>query len=167
MSVFWCGRLRSYSYLGSDISMSCARPECDSADPVDWHTVSMASMRELDATLWIRSRRGETGPVYSTCNLIRFHYASAVGCWDRPTRGAFRSCLAGAFEFSYAYGDFGNASIVLEFHVTVIHPRGRSARGTGWYAQVRRSIVSFLMSAIALAGCRARSVSGRRLHLRP
>ncbi len=40
-----------YYYLGGDISMSCAQPDCDSADPVDWHTVSMASMRELDATL--------------------------------------------------------------------------------------------------------------------
>ncbi len=40
-----------YSYLGSDISMSCARPECDGADPGDWHTVSMVSMRELDVTL--------------------------------------------------------------------------------------------------------------------
>ena len=41
----------AYYYLGGDISMSCARPECDSADPVDWHTVSMTSLRELDATL--------------------------------------------------------------------------------------------------------------------
>lgn len=40
-----------YYYLSGDISMSCAQPDCNSADPEDWHTVSMASMRELDSTL--------------------------------------------------------------------------------------------------------------------
>jgi hypothetical protein len=40
-----------YFYLAGDISMSCARPDCDSDDPADWHTVSMASMRELDPSL--------------------------------------------------------------------------------------------------------------------
>jgi hypothetical protein len=40
-----------YHYLSGDISMSCAQPDCDSADPKDWHTVAMASMRELDPTL--------------------------------------------------------------------------------------------------------------------
>lgn len=40
-----------YYYLAGDISMSCAQPDCNSAEPEDWHTVSMASMRELDPTL--------------------------------------------------------------------------------------------------------------------
>jgi hypothetical protein len=41
-------------------------------------------------------------------------------------------CIAGAFEFLYAYADFGNALIVLEFHVTVSHARDRSVKGAGW-----------------------------------
>ncbi len=40
-----------YYYIGGEISMSCAEPDCDSAEPADWHTVSMAAMRELDETL--------------------------------------------------------------------------------------------------------------------
>ena len=40
-----------YFYLSGDISMSCAQPDCNSDDPADWHTVSMASMRELDKSL--------------------------------------------------------------------------------------------------------------------
>lgn len=40
-----------YYYLSGDISMSCAQPDCDSAEPEDWHTVSMAKMRALDPTL--------------------------------------------------------------------------------------------------------------------
>ncbi len=33
---------------------------------------------------------------------------------------------AGAFEFLHANADFGNALIVLELYVTIVHPRGRS-----------------------------------------
>ena len=40
-----------YYYIGGEISMSCAQPDCDSADPADWHTVSMTAMRELDQSL--------------------------------------------------------------------------------------------------------------------
>lgn len=40
-----------YYYLSGAISMSCAQPDCDSADPADWYTVPMASMRALDPGL--------------------------------------------------------------------------------------------------------------------
>jgi len=40
-----------YYYLSGDISMSCAEPDCNSPAPEDWHTVPMATMRELDPTL--------------------------------------------------------------------------------------------------------------------
>jgi hypothetical protein len=40
-----------YYYIGGEISMSCAQPDCDSADPADWHRVAMSAMRELDETL--------------------------------------------------------------------------------------------------------------------
>ena len=40
-----------YYYIGGEISMSCAQPDCDSADPADWHRVSMTAMRELDESL--------------------------------------------------------------------------------------------------------------------
>ncbi len=40
-----------YYYIGGEISMSCAQPDCNSADPADWHRVAMSTMRELDETL--------------------------------------------------------------------------------------------------------------------